>query len=189
MAEARVKERKLRAELVAAGARLARLGLVRGNEGNFSARLDQTSFLLSPRGRFKGALQAWELVRAPLAGPLPPEASSEGLLHQTILASHDQVGAVLHAHPPAVLRLLRLGRRLDAQVLRETSATLVPSVLEDLPPGSWELAMAAAQAVGESNALLLPRHGAVVVGAGVGETLALLEALELAASLCLVGLP
>jgi ribulose-5-phosphate 4-epimerase/fuculose-1-phosphate aldolase len=182
-----VRERKLRAELVAAGARMARLGLVRGSEGNFSARLDGESFLVSPRGRPKGALQGWELLRAPLLGPLPPAASSEAAMHQAILARHVRLGAVLHAHPPAVLQLLQVGGKLDAGVLRETAGILVPQVLPDLTPGSAQLAAAAAEAAAEANALLLPRHGAVVVGAGVAEALALLEALELAASVCLVS--
>jgi L-fuculose-phosphate aldolase len=108
-------------------------------------------------------------------------------MHQAILARHVRVGAVLHAHPPAVLQLLQVGGKLDAGVLRETAGILVPQVLPDLTPGSAQLAAAAAEAAAEANALLLPRHGAVVVGAGVAEALALLEALELAASVCLVS--
>lgn len=184
-----LREQRLRAELVAAGARLARLRLIRAREGNLSARLDATSFLLTPRGRDKGTLLPWELVQVPLEGPLPTEASSEGLMHQGVLREHPQVGAVVHAHPPATLQLLFRRRGPEVGCLREAEATLRWVLLPDLPAGSAALAEAVAQAVNQANAVLLPRHGAVVVAASAGEAVELLEVLELAAQLTLAGWP
>lgn len=180
------REARLRAELVAAGERLYRAGLLRAGEGNFSARLDGASFLVTPRSRPKGYLQAWELVRAPLSGPLPPEASSEARLHQAILRTHPGVAAVVHAHPPCVLRQLRVGTALDPKGLKE-AAELRLAVLPDVPPGSPELAEAAAAAVVRAEVLLLPGHGAVAVGASVSEALWRLETVELLALVCEEG--
>lgn len=174
------REARLRAELVAVGERLYRAGLVRAGEGNFSARLDSGTFLLTPRGCNKGHLQTWELVRAPLAGALPAEASSEGLLHQAILRTHPAVGAVLHAHPPWVLRALACGQVLQSSALKE-AGNLRLVLLPDLPPGSQALAEAAAAAVAGGDVLLLPGHGVVAVGSTVAEALWRLETTELVA--------
>lgn len=182
------REAKLRAELVAVGERLDRAGLVHAGEGNFSARLDGDSFLITPRSRTKGHLHAWELVRALLVGALPPEASSEGRLHQAILRTHPGVAAVVHAHPPRLLRQLRMGTALDPKGLKE-AAELRLAVLPDLPPGSAELAEAAAEAVAVADVLLLPGHGAVAVGGSVREALWRLETVELVAWVCGEGWP
>ncbi|MGQ9495799.1 MAG: class II aldolase/adducin family protein [Thermoanaerobaculaceae bacterium] len=170
-------EWRLRAELVAIGVRLDRKGLVRGCEGNFSARLDKETFLISPRGRPKGSLNAWELVRSPLRGKLPPEASSEGLLHQRILAQHQHVSWVVHAHPPWVLALLSMTKAPDTTQLWETAGVSL-RLLPDLAPGTVELARHAAEAAFRANTLLLPRHGLVAVGKSRQEAMALLETLE-----------
>lgn len=171
-------EWRLRAELVAIGARLDRKGLVRGGEGNFSAKLDEETFLISPRGRRKGTLTAWELVRSPLRGKLPPEASSEALLHQEILAQHQHASWVVHAHPPWVLALLSMTKAPDTSQLWETAGVSL-RLLPDLAPGTVELARKAGEAAFQANTLLLPRHGLVVVGKRSQEVMALLETLEL----------
>ena len=59
-------ERQLRRALVAAGRRLARLGLVAGTEGNLSARLDEEHILVTPSGVAKGELDTEEIVRVAL---------------------------------------------------------------------------------------------------------------------------
>lgn len=171
-------EWRLRAELVALGARLERQGLVRACQGNFSGRLDEESFLISPRGRRKGTLRTWELVRAPLRGKLPPEASSEALLHQQILAQHQHAFAVIHAHPPWVLALLSRGETPDVTQLWETAGVRL-KLLPDIAPATVALAQKAAEAASFANTLLLPRHGLVVVGKGTQEAMDLLETLEL----------
>lgn len=182
------REAKLRAELVAAGERLYRAGLLRAGEGNFSARLDAVTFLLTPRGCNKGHLQCWELLRVPLAGDLPAQASSEGLLHQAILRAHARVQAVLHAHPPWVLRALGGGQVPETSALKE-AGDLHLVLLPDLPPGSPALAEAAATAVARGNVLLLPGHGVVAVGTTVDEALWRLETTELAAFVSQRGVP
>lgn len=177
------REAKLRAELVAAGERLYRVGLLRAGEGNLSARLDAASFLLTPKGACKGLLQPWELVRVPLAGELPPGASSEGLMHQMVLQRHREVEAVLHAHPPAVLSALACGRSFDPSRLTETG-NLRLAALPALAPGSRELAEAVAAAFTTAHVVLLPGHGVVTVGSSVGEALFRLEVTELLALVC-----
>ncbi|MGC8915578.1 MAG: class II aldolase/adducin family protein [Thermoanaerobaculum sp.] len=177
------REAMLRAALVAGGERLYRAGLVRAAEGNLSARLDEASFLVTPRGSRKGFLQAWELIRAPLTGDLPQEVSSEGFMHQLVLRHHLRVGAVVHAHPPAVLSTLASGRSLDPSRLAET-ANLRLATLPPLPPGSRALAEAVAAAFVAAEVVLLSGHGAVAVGASVAEALFRLETTELLAAVC-----
>ncbi len=161
-----------RAELVAAGATLARLGLIRGREGNLSLRLAEHEILLTPRGADKGRLRGPDLVRCHLGEPPPPRASSEALVHLAVYSRNSDVFAVVHAHPRAVLTLASRALLPDVGSLEEGRA-LVPRIelLPPLPPGSAELAAACAGALAHAVAAVVRSHGAFAVGRGVAEAL------------------
>ncbi|MEJ2188126.1 MAG: class II aldolase/adducin family protein, partial [Acidobacteriota bacterium] len=57
---------ELRAQLAAAGARLAAAGLVRDSEGNLSARVDWRTCLVTATGAELGRLRFSELIEVPL---------------------------------------------------------------------------------------------------------------------------
>ena len=160
------------AELVAAGATLARLGLIRGREGNLSVRLSEHEILLTPRGADKGRLRAPDLVRCRVGEPPPPQASSEATVHLAVYSRNTDVHAVVHAHPRAALTLASRALLPDVGSLAEGRA-LVPRIelLPPLPPGSGELAAACAGALGRAVAAIVRGHGAFTVGKGVGEAL------------------
>ena len=129
-------ELRLRAELVAAGARLARLGLVHGVEGNLSARADEDAVLLTPRGADKGRLSMPSLLRCALSGEAGGEASSEAPVHLAVYQRCPGVAALAHAHPRAVLALDALGAVPDPAALLE-GPVVVPRIarVPPLPPG------------------------------------------------------
>jgi len=185
---ARAVERRGASELVAAGAALARQGLVRGREGNLSVRLDERSCLLTPAGYDKGRMQRCELLVALIGQPPPPRASTESLLHLAILRRRSDLGAVIHAHPPALLALQARGEIPDPSLLFD-GMLLVPAIamVADLPPGSQELADACADALATAQAAVLLRHGAVTIGSRPGEALQRMETLELLARVMLAG--
>lgn len=183
-------EARQRAELVAVGAALERQGLVRGGEGNLSCRLDGGWVLLTPRGVRKGRLAGAALLRASLDEPLPPAASSEAALHLEVYRRVPAAGAIVHAHPPAVLAL-SLGwpdnPAPDVSLLPEGEAVLgAVAVVPALAPGSRELAAAAAAALASAPAAVMLHHGAVATGQTPQQALERLELLELLARLELV---
>jgi len=175
-----------RAELVAAGATLARRGLIRHGEGNISCRLDSDSFLVTPRGTDKGRLSAPELVVCTLASVLPAAASSEALLHRETYRLLPDVFAIVHAHPSHVLALDSRGVLPDLGGLPEGEA-LVGKIarVPVLPPGSRDLAENCARALRRAPVAVLARHGLVTVGGNLAEALARVEAVELLAQLAL----
>jgi len=181
-------EARARADLVAAGARLARRGLVRGCEGNLSCRLGDDAFLLTPRGVDKGKLAGHELVICRTGGGGPAAASSEHPLHAAVYGAAPAVRALVHAHPPAILALSRMGEVPDPALVLE-GAALVGQVatVPAWPPGSPELAEACAEAVARAPVLVLARHGALAVGQDLDEAVLRLEIVELVASMALAA--
>ncbi len=183
------REARVRSELVAAGALLARRGLIRHAEGNLSCRLDPRHVLITPRGVAKGLLTAPDLVLCEVGQAPPAEASSEAWLHLEVYRRIPLVAALVHAHPPALLALEHGGGQVpDPRDLQE-GELLVGSVafVPAYPPGSRELAQACAVALTESPVAVLSRHGVVAWGHDLGEALARVEAVELLAAVGLAG--
>ena len=183
-------ERQLRLALVAAGARLASVGLILPGEGNLSVRLDADTLLLTPSATDKGRLRAVDVVRVSVAEAPSPSArvSSEVRLHQAVYAARPEVGAVVHAHPPHVLALSLAGERPDWKMLLETQALLGPvAAVGPHPPGSEELAAGVATGLAEAGACVLERHGAVTIGATIAEAMLRMLLLERVAVLGLSG--
>jgi len=183
-------EARQRAELVAVGAALERQGLVRGGEGNLSCRLEGGWVVLTPRGARKGRLAAAALLRVSLDEPLPSLASSEAALHLEVYRRVPGAGAIVHAHPPAVLAL-SLGwpdtPAPDVSLLPEGEAVLGPvGVIPALAPGSRELAVAAAATLASTPVAVMLHHGAVATGQNPQQALERLELLDLLARLELV---
>jgi len=174
---------ELRGQLVAAGVRLASVGLVRGSEGNLSARIDRERCLVTPTGSVTGRLGAGELLVMPIDGRDTPErATSEAELHLELYRRRAEIMAIVHAHPPMVLRLAMDGQLPDSQVLDEGERVFGKVVdVEHFEEGSSELAVAAAAALTDASACVLRDHGAVTVGTDVDQALRRMLFLERAA--------
>jgi L-fuculose-phosphate aldolase len=174
----------LHTQLVAAGARLAAAGLVRASEGNLSARTGGRHCLVTPTGGVTGRLRGADLVEVPIdRGEVSRRASSEVRMHIEIYRRRPDVEAIVHAHPPWVLRLAREGKLPDPTFFEEDGCWL--GVVVDVPhfeEGSAALATSAAAALESSSACVLLDHGAVTVGATIGDALRRMLALERAAA-------
>ena len=172
-----------------AGRRLAERGLIAGAEGNISARCG-LHLLVTPAGRPKGALEPADLVEVDGQGnPRGPGVPSSELgLHLVVLAARPDVGAVVHAHPPAATGFAAAGLPLDEDVLPELLAQFgsVPLVPYGTP-GSPELGERVRPYVAGHDALLLANHGAVTFGAEVEEAERRMESLEQGARILLAA--
>jgi L-fuculose-phosphate aldolase len=181
---------RLREEIVAVGRRLYERGLIGGSEGNVSARLPGGRVLATPAGASKGFLTPDALVVTDLSGrPLGGgRASSELRMHLKIYALREDVGAVVHAHPPTATGFAIAGRPLDECVVPEVIATLgqVPIVPYGTP-STEELPDRMAPWVASHDALLLANHGAVTYGSTLGRAIDRMESIEQAARSLLVA--
>jgi L-fuculose-phosphate aldolase len=179
-------ESRRRAELVAAGATLARLGLIRGREGNLSCRLDERVVLVTPRGVDKGRLSAADLVRCPVGQVPPPQASTEAAAHLAAYRRCPSVGAIVHAHPPAVLSLAARALAPDPNLLDEGRALVARiELIAPLPPGSDELAFACAEALSRAPVVIVRGHGVFGSGADLWQALERVQVVELLAAMAL----
>lgn len=181
-------ERELREQLVSAGRRLARLGLIAGTEGNLSARLGPERIVVTPAGVAKGELELEDLVLIDVETADPPAGlglavrgaspTSELGMHLA-LYRRSGIGAVIHAHPPHATAFAAAGVSLDPPVASEQAVLLgeVP-LLAFAVPGTPDVAARVDTLPDPCHAFLLANHGATTTGEGVGEAMDRMEILE-----------
>lgn len=174
--------------LAAACGRARERGLLSGFNGNLSLRAGECCFITCA-GTVKARLRPEDVTAARLDGverraesAVSRRPSSELGLHLALYRARPQCAAVAHVHPPRLSALsLRAGREdflrlplYEAEALRARLA-FVPA----LPPGTEELALAAAEAAGHGiDALWMERHGLTCLGGNIFEAVALAEELE-----------
>ena len=174
-----------RTQLIAVGERLAAAGLVRESEGNLSIRTGDSFCVVTSTGSDLGSLDPSELIEVPIeATAIPPGARSEARLHLELYRIRPDVSAIVHAHPPRLLRLdaegkLPVWRRLEDRGKMLGSVVAVPYHAE----GTLALARATAGALRTARACVLRRHGAVTVGPSLMAAFVRMLDLERAASL------
>lgn len=168
-------------------------GYVAAKDGNVSVRLDDNRFLCTPSGFSKGLLQAEQILlinqqsepieedatssRVSRNGAL--RASSEFLLHLEAYRRRPDIFAVVHAHPPTAVALSIAGIGLAHCLIPDMVLALgqIPTV-EYATPSSREGAMAISERIARYDALVLPRHGSVSVGATPLDAYLVLEKIE-----------
>ena len=182
-------EQRLRAELVEVGRRLYARGLISGHEGNFSARTGAT-LLVSPTGVCKGFLRPDDMVVTDLDGQARSagRASTEMLLHAEIYRRRNDVGAVVHAHPPTATAFAVAGVPLDQPLTAEAVLKLgaVP-IVAYRTPSSRALAEAVGRTIESAQAVLLANHGALTVGETLEQAWERMESLEALARITLAA--
>jgi len=177
------------ASIVHACRRLDRRGLVAGTSGNVSARTAPGIVLATPTARFKGDLEAADLVRLAHDGAAwsrPAGASSEIAMHLAIYDACPEAGAVVHAHPECATALATAAERVDLTVTAEGAAGVGPIArIGWVRPGGDALATAVAAAARRARVVLLAHHGAVTWDVSVEAALARMESLEHVARIAL----
>ena len=168
---------ELRRRLIAAGRAVLSGGLVRGTQGNLSARADDGRIVITPAGTPYEGLEPSDLVVLDMNGQVVEgdnAPSSERLVHQAVYRARDDVRAIVHTHSPRAVRWSDLGEPLPLDGGR------VPTAAYALT-GTDELAWNAVGALGDAPAVLLSGHGVVAVGATLEEALSIAERVEDAA--------
>jgi L-fuculose-phosphate aldolase len=174
-----------RTEVAAAVQQIVGAGLVSGASGNVSRRvrtLDGDLIAITSSRVPYHLFSADNVVVVdfeidPVDGDGVP--SSESLLHAAIYRARPDVGAVVHTHSVYASAFAVAGEAvppiLDEQVLILGGGI---AVAEYAPSASQELADQALLALGDRAAVLLRHHGAVGVGADLGEAVAVVALVE-----------
>ena len=143
-------------------------GYVVSNDGNVSVRIGEDQVLITPSGVSKGRLTPDVLVVCDLEGRVLAarlHPSSESAMHLLVYRERPDVGAVVHAHPPAATAF-SICRRPQAQhYLPETIRWLgeVPVAPFALPSTS-QVPDSLRPYVAGCNGALLANHGAIAWG-------------------------
>lgn len=173
------------------------LGWVAANDGNVSVKLPDRTFLATPTGMSKSFITPEKLVHIDQEGrvldtPDGLKPSSEIKMHLRCYAERDDIGAVLHAHPPAATGYAAANKPLDEYSMIETVIALgsIP-VAPYGTPSTCEVPDAITPYLAQHDAVLLQNHGALTVGADLITAYYRMETLELFAKIslnaCLLG--
>ena len=156
-----------------------------------SAKLPDGTFLATPTGMSKSFIMPEKLVHIDQDGQILDASaglkpSSEIKMHLRCYKEREDVGAVLHAHPPVATGYAVANKPLDEYSMIETVIALgsIP-VTPYGTPSTYEVPDRIAPYLGEHDALLLQNHGALTVGADLITAYYRMETLELFAKISL----
>lgn len=167
------------------------LGWVAANDGNVSVKLEDGTFLATPTGISKSFITPEKIVHIDkdaniieANGDYRP--SSEIKMHLRCYKEREDVGAVLHAHPPVATGYAVANVPLDEYSMIETVIAIgsIP-VTPYGTPSTYEVPDAITPYLGEHDVVLLQNHGALSVGADLLTAYYRMETLELFAKISL----
>ncbi|HJZ84662.1 MAG TPA: class II aldolase/adducin family protein [Polyangia bacterium] len=171
--------------------RLHARGWVANHEGNLSLRLGPGRIVVTPTATSKAAVTPDSLLVVDAEGN-PTEGRgkpfSEIGLHLAVYTARPDVGAVIHAHPPAATGFAVAGVALDRPLLAEAVVSLGPSIptVPFAAPGA--AAAAALQPfLGDCDVCLLASHGVLAWGQDLEQAYLRLEQVEHLARIALVA--
>ena len=183
------REQKFRKEIVYTNRVCVESGVIRSSDGNISIRLEDDRFLVTPSGLYKRCLKPKQLLIVNHQGEVIKgqgslKPSSELLMHLEAYRQREDIGAVLHAHPPYSTALTIAGIPFPTDIVPEVLTLLgeIPSA-PYATPGTQDLALSISDLIKTHNAILLSNHGSLTVGKTLEEALLALERMELAAQL------
>ena len=169
------------------------LGWVAANDGNVTVKLDDNTFLATPTGISKSFITPEKIVKIDKEGNVIEgmegyRASSEIKMHLRCYTEREDVGSVVHAHPPVATGYAVAQKSLDSYNMIETVIALgsIP-VTPYGTPSTYEVPDAIAPYLGEHDAVLLMNHGALTVGSDLITAYYRMETLELFAKINLTA--
>ena len=167
------------------------LGWVAANDGNISVKVEDGTFWITPSGISKSFITPEKLIRVneameKLEGAEGLVPSSEIKMHMRCYQEREDVGAVVHAHPPTATGYAVANKPLDEYSMIETVIAIgsIP-VTPFGTPSTYEVPEAIAPYLAQHDVLLLQNHGALTVGCDLITAYYRMETLELFAKISL----
>jgi L-fuculose-phosphate aldolase len=184
-------EEELRQDMVLFGKLLHRLGFMPGTSGNLSIRLDRDRLLVTPTSMSKFLLTREDMVIVDLDGRQlegSRNVTSELSMHLAVYHHRDDVGAVVHSHPPVATAFACAGRGLEEMLCQEAVMTLgVVPLAAYATTGTSEVAASLVPFLPFHDAILMANHGAVAYGSTLLEAFQKMETVEHLAQIALVA--
>jgi L-fuculose-phosphate aldolase len=186
-----MSERAVREGICEVGRRLYMKNLAVATDGNISAKLGPDRYLCTPSGVSKFDMKPDDILVADGSGAKVAgegKVTSEFFTHLAAYEEREDIGAVVHAHPPKAIGFTLAGVSLAEYVLPEVVYTIggIPTTAY-ATPATREGSDAIRGLIRRCDAVLMDRHGAVTVGVDVFDALFKMEKVEHAAESILVA--
>ena len=174
-----MNEREAKENVVNAGKRLVKSGLIARTWGNVSCRISDNYFVITPSGRDYLTLSPEEIVKVSIAdlsyrGDIKP--SSEKGIHAEIYKYNPKINFVIHTHQKNASVLSAMG--LDSISIDTANQNIICASYA--LPGTKKLRNNVSQALRRSNgnAIIMKNHGAICFGKDDEEAFWVASALE-----------
>lgn len=171
--------------------RLWQKGWVAANDGNITVKVGENRYLATQTGVSKAFITPDKIGVIDgsfnvIDGAKGFRPSSEVKMHLRCYKERPDVGAVVHAHPPASTGFACAHVPLDDYCMIETVLSIgsVP-IAPYGTPSTYEVPDAIAPYLPEHDAILLENHGALTVGADLITAYYRMETMELQAQISL----
>lgn len=165
MSDRKTDNAALRAIICEIGRRIYARGLVAGNDGNLSIRLDADHILCTPTLICKGFMTPDDLCVVNLAGEQVSgrrKLTSEIRLHLEIYRGDAAAGAVVHCHAPHATAFAVAKEPIPSGISPEMEVFLGQVPLSAYQtPGTQEFAETIRPFLGCANTVVLANHGIV----------------------------
>jgi L-fuculose-phosphate aldolase len=182
-------EFEVKKQMCEVGQRIYQREMVAANDGNFSVKLDENTFLCTPTGVSKGFMTPDMICKVDNEGNLKQpngqwKPSSEIKMHMRIYKERPDVNSVVHAHPQYATAYAIAGIPLTEKIMPEAVIFLgeVPIAKYGLP-STMEIPDAVEPYLDCYDAVLLENHGALSWGQDLMSAYFKMESLEFYASL------
>lgn len=189
----KLKYMEIREQICDVCHKMWQLGWVAANDGNVTVKLEDGTFLATPTGISKSFITPEKLVHIDengevLDGPEGARPSSEIKMHLRCYKEREDVGAVVHAHPPTATGFAVAHLDLDRYTMIETVIAIGSIPITPYgTPSTYEVPDSIAPYLQEHDVLLLENHGALTVGADLITAYYRMETLELYAKISLTA--
>lgn len=189
----KLKYMEIREQICDVCHKMWQLGWVAANDGNVTVKLEDGTFLATPTGISKSFITPEKLVHIDengevIDGPEGAKPSSEIKMHLRCYKEREDVGAVVHAHPPTATGFAVAHLDLDRYTMIETVIAIGSIPITPYgTPSTYEVPDSIAPYLQEHDVLLLENHGALTVGADLITAYYRMETLELYAKISLTA--
>lgn len=174
-------------QLVMIMERIYRYGMTTTSGGNLSIRDTNGDIWITPAGVDKGTLTSKDIICIKPDGSIlgKHKPSSEYPFHLSTYKKRPDVGAVLHAHPPALVSFSIVRKIPDIRLIPNVNLVCGEVGMAEYGlPGSEDLGEKIAAVFQRGiNTVLLENHGVVVVGEDLFKAFMAFETLEYCARL------
>jgi L-fuculose-phosphate aldolase len=165
--------------------RIYRYRMTTTSGGNLSIRTPDGDIWITPARIDKGSLTRNDIVCVQSGGQAvgPHRPSSEFPFHKAIYAARPELGAIVHAHPVALVAFSICGQVPNTRLFHQARFVCgEPAFAPYALPGSEQLGRNIAERFASSaNCVVLENHGVVVGGTTLSDAYQRFETLEFAA--------